>query len=343
MPHNLEQYEDGSASFVSAREVPWHRLGRVFDRPMTLEEAVTAARAGYPVWKVPVWAEITTENGPSLVQIEDRAATVRPHPEKPGEYLALGVVGTDYTVVTNWQAFSFLDDLPRLHPEIVSPDRPLIETLGVLGKGERAFATLKLPREITVAGEEDTTNLYVAIVTSHNGSLALTGCVTPVRMVCQNTVTAGLRRAVRTWRFHHTGGIKGRMAEARQTLDLTYAYADTFEAEAREMLVAMTTDQQARALHKVWDLPKDAGEQTIRNRDAKIENILDLAAGDPAAGTAWGLWNGYVEWVDYFKNTRVIGGDATKAKLTKAASICWGPLAEDKERAFRVIRDYALA
>lgn len=338
MAHELE-IRNGTASFVSARVAPWHRLGTITDHPMTVAEALELSRADYEVTKQPVYVE----EGPGIYSaIENKMTTVRTDPDDPCRVIPLGVVGADYTIVQNRDAFAFLDELPRLHSEIVEPSRAMVETMGVLFGGRRAFASIKLPREIKVSGE-DRTDLYTVIVNSHDGSLALTSCITPIRVVCNNTVSAALRHADRVWRLHHTQNITGRMAEARRTLGLTYAYAEEFESEARELLSRpLSTDRQVDVLKHLYPLPTDATDRTRRNHDNRISQVLGLTAADPAAGTAWGLYNGLVEQIDFYRPARATNGDRERAAVSKAQSLAWGSLADEKARAFAAIRDLVL-
>lgn len=42
--------------------------------------------------------------------------------------------------------------------------------------------------------------------------------MTPIRVVCQNTLNLALSTAKRSWSFNHTGDISGKLDEARDTL-----------------------------------------------------------------------------------------------------------------------------
>ena len=87
------------------------------------------------------------------------------------------MVGKDYQVVQNRDAFSFFDS-------IVEGEGILYETAGALGKGERLFVTAKLPNYIWV-GNDDLIEKYLFLTTSHDGFGAITAAFTPVRLVCQ--------------------------------------------------------------------------------------------------------------------------------------------------------------
>ena len=344
MAHELEILSDGTASMVSAREIPWHRLGEVADHLLTVDEALKLSRADYEVIKVPVCGEVPGEDEGETrwLSLSNYRATVRENPEAPGKYIPLGIVGKDYQVVQNRDAFSFLDDLPRLHPEIVGDDVPLIETMGVLQNGRRAFATLKLPREIKVA-EDDRMDLYATVLTGHDGTLALTGVISPIRVVCKNTASAALSTAVRTWKLHHTLNISGRLSEARRVLELTYRYADEFEEEAKAFLAtSLSPKAQREILISLWPTNSETAEVSKRHTEERIDQVLSLAQADPADGTAWGLWNGVTEYIDWYRPTRARGGDKERASLSKAASVAWGPLADVKAAAFSHIRQMAV-
>ena len=153
--------------------------------------------------------------------------TVRTNPVT-GATDYLGVVGRDYTPVQNEACAELLDLL-------VDASGAHFETAGSLRGGRRVFITLRLPDGIRVAGIDDL-DLYLALSTSHDGSTALRVDATPVRVVCANTQRLSLKRSVGHYTFRHTTNIKTKIAQARQAIGITYAYADAFTAEAERML-----------------------------------------------------------------------------------------------------------
>ena len=103
--------------------------------------------------------------------------------EDTGE--VLGIVSDEYEVVDNRDAFRFLDAL-------IGSDMHF-ETAGSLWGGRRVWCLARLPEYVELGGDLSATYIYVA--NSHDGSMAVTAAVTPIRIVCANTLGAALRHA----------------------------------------------------------------------------------------------------------------------------------------------------
>ena len=217
MAHLIEVNE-GVASFAEngRKERAWHGLGQVFDGPMTVEQALELSHADYEVKLQPVVA-ITPDIEEAMVSgnvstdllldaiISNRKATMRLDKQKP-----LGIVSDNYGVVQNRQAFSFIDTLCT--GEIGSDHTPVIESAGVLGQGERVFITAKFPENIILDNKgEDRVEMFVVFTTSHDGTGAVNCLVTPVRVVCNNTLNFAMRHNAGRLALRHTSGIMNRL------------------------------------------------------------------------------------------------------------------------------------
>ena len=173
----------------SVREVPWHGLGVVLDEyPKSIDEALDKAGLGWKVThgdvlvvKAPEWTDdFGTKHPAELIPAKGFKANLR---EDTGD--VLGIVSDEYEVVDNRDAFRFLDALigSELH----------FETAGSLWGGRRVWVLARLPEYIELGGDQSATYVYVA--NSHDGSMAVTAAVTPIRIVCANTLGAALRQA----------------------------------------------------------------------------------------------------------------------------------------------------
>ena len=129
----------------------------------------------------------------------------------------LGVVTDRYKVVQNEDAFAFTD---KLLGEGVS-----YETAGSLQDGRRIWLLAKLPQRYIISGDEITP--YLVFMNTHDGTGAIKAAMTPIRVVCMNTLNLALSEAKRSWSTNHTGNIAGKLEDARYTL----LYADQYMGE----------------------------------------------------------------------------------------------------------------
>lgn len=192
-------------SMFYTREKPWHGLGvRVEDAPGS-KEALAAAGLD---WRV-IQKRMVTRDG---IPIPGFQANLRETDNQ-----VLGVVTDRYRVVQNEDAFAFTDEL--LGEGIT------YETAGSLQNGRRTWILAKLPQRYIISGDEITP--YLVFMNSHDGSGAIKAAMTPVRVVCRNTLNLALATAKRSWSTNHVGDIRGKMEDARHTL----LYADRYMAE----------------------------------------------------------------------------------------------------------------
>lgn len=293
MPAGLMQHD----SMFSVRETPWHGLGAVLDEyPMGIDDALDKSGLGWAVEQDSIHLPVS----PALGGVQGRRirgykANVRGDTGK-----VLGIVSDDYTVVQNREAFAFLDSLigSDLH----------FETAGSIWDGKRVWVLARLPEFVEVGGDQTATYIYVA--NSHDGSLAVTAAVTPIRIVCQNTLGLALRAAKQSYKFRHVGDLQEKFDEARQVLDLTLDYERQFKSLGDELARrSMSPDTLSREVLRPL-LAMDEiglGDRAKKNRGEQHDRIMGIflgngPAGDTrgaAPGTAWTAVNAIGEYADW--------------------------------------------
>ncbi len=189
-------------TMFSVRVKPWHGIGTIVEDCPNSEEALRLAGLD---WKVEQ-RDVYTDN---WNRIPGYKANVRDFDQS-----VLGVVSDRYQVVQNEEAFAFTDEL--LGQGI------RYETAGSLQGGRRTFILAKLPQRFIIAGDEITP--YFVVMNSHDASCSIKAAMTPVRVVCQNTLNLAFRTAKRTWMTKHTSNIMDRMDDARATLQFAEQY-----------------------------------------------------------------------------------------------------------------------
>jgi phage/plasmid-like protein (TIGR03299 family) len=335
--HELEIHQDGTTAFVSAHESAWHHLGIALHRPdgdgMTAEEAMRLAYlAGWNVRKTPLATTVITEDGATTLNVPDQFATVRTHPTT-GQPQPLGVVGADYTVVQNEEHAEFLNTL-------VDESGAHFETAGSLKDGRQVFLTLKLPKTMLIGGV-DRLDLYVAAFNSHDGSGAFRIVTTPIRVVCANTQRAAIRNARASYSVRHTSGARGRIAEARRALDITWKHAEEFEAAAERMInEAMTLGELERVVGELWPIPERPSTRTKGNHTRRMETLRSLFVSAQTQadirGTRWAGYQAITEYLDHHAPTRGTTPEVKRAALAER-TITGGTMDAFKTKTFDLL------
>lgn len=228
MPANVE-------TMFSAVETPWHRLGVVTDKALTSSEAIVQAGLD---WNVSVRPLVTfgsdgqTEG--KFIDVPDNYATVRDSDES-----VLGVVGKRYEPIQNLECFSFLDN-------VLDDYSAKYETAGALDNGRIIWVLLNLGQNVVVG--DDVTVPYLLMTNSHDGSTSIKALTTPIRVVCQNTLSLALGNYKSSFSFRHTQNVRGRIEQARNSLELSYNYIDGFQEEVERLIDQQVTDEQFRTL-----------------------------------------------------------------------------------------------
>lgn len=211
-------------TMYSTREKPWHGLGVVVKEAPTSEEALRLAGLDWNVVQEPIYT-------PFREKIEGFKANVRDTDRK-----VLGVVSDRYKVVQNVEAFSFTDELLGHGVRY--------ETAGSLSGGRRVWLLARLPQEYIIAGER--ISPYLVFSNTHDGSGSVKVAVTPVRVVCNNTLNLALETAQRSFSMVHTGNISDKITEARDTLFKAESYMDRLGAEFEQLHQQKVTDAEVQ-------------------------------------------------------------------------------------------------
>lgn len=269
---------------ADTRQTPWARLGKPLSNTMSAEEAI---RQGDLDWDVSLRSLFVSLPGDRKVRIADRKAVVRSTDDA-----IMGFVGQKYVPFANREAFSFMDTL-------VDSGEVKYTNVGQSRGGKVIFLSALLPADIKVGGE-DPIDLYLLLRTSHDGSKAISVAVTPIRTFCTNQVTYATRKAKSRWSIRHTESAKEKILEARETLTLSFAYAEAWQELGDELLMKTITDRQFEDI--VSDLLPD------RPRTEQVaEQIMDLYKNSPTNGyhgTAWGGFNAITEYFDHGRQVR---------------------------------------
>lgn len=176
----------------------------------------------------------------------------------------LGVVTDRYRVVQNQEAFAFTDELLGYGVRY--------ETAGSLQNGKKVWMLAHLPHEYIISGER--ISPYLVFSNTHDGSGAVRVALTPIRVVCNNTLNLALTTAKRSWSMIHTGDIKEKMKEAGETLFLAEKYMDELGKEFENLRMKKITEKQVMDYIEILlPLGDDCTPHQIRNMKRLQEDM----------------------------------------------------------------------
>ena len=215
MPANVE-------TMFYVREAPWHGLGVRVESALNSEDALVMSGLNWNVIQKPI---MTTSGN----LIPGYKANVRDSDNR-----VLGVVTDRYRVVQNSEAFAFTDALLG--------EGVKYETAGSLQDGRRIWILAKLPDKYIIEGEQ--IDPYMVFSSSHDGSASIKVAMTPIRVVCQNTLNLAMSTARRSWSTIHIGDLAAKMDEAHNTLLLAEKYMGRLGMEFSRLNKIKLSDQK---------------------------------------------------------------------------------------------------
>jgi phage/plasmid-like protein (TIGR03299 family) len=315
MAHNIEfSIKTNTHSMFSVKEVPWHGLGQIVDKALTSEEAIKAANLDFTVIKKPNYIKhegVEYANPFSYGTFRTDNKTI------------LGSVGKDYTIVQNKDAFIFFDS-------IVGDKKAIFETAGVLGKGEQVFITAKLPKSI-VLDNIDVIDQYLLLSNAHDGTRSIEVLFTPIRVVCNNTLTAALNYAKNRIKIRHTASAHDRLKEAHKLLGIHSELVTEQESYFNILKDRQITPEEFKTyvchmfLSKseveavAYAGLKNLGEiESITTRKMNImKSVSDyfvLGPGQDLRTTKETMWGAYNAITGYYHNARNFADADTKMR-----------------------------
>ena len=264
----------------NGRFVPWHGLGTPVQESPTSADALKIAGLDWKVEAKPIY----TNDG---IKIPGYVANTR-----DSDNSVLGVVTEKYKIVQNEDAFAFTDSL-------IGGD-VRYETAGSLRNGKSTFLLAKLPDTKIL---DDAFGQYLCFTNTHDGSGAVKVMMTPVRVVCNNTLNLALNTTKRMWTCKHMGSMKDKLHEAEETLGFAHKYMDNLSVVAERLANVSLRDEEIQAIvAELFPMDENSSDRTKANmQKAKQEFMVAYYMPDIAKfrNTAWGLLNATSDWMSH--------------------------------------------
>jgi phage/plasmid-like protein (TIGR03299 family) len=365
MSHNLQGTE-GNERFIelagNGRPVAWHHLGKpVVGRALTAMQALEEGDMNFRLKKFPLYADLSARDEAGNLRLKDGKPIFEKTVAIPGQWAItrqktsddpheriLGIVGDSYTLLQNEDLAAMID---------AQGDRWHVETCGSLGYGETIFFAMALG-SYEIAGDQ--IDSYAVVTDTRDGTGGLTIMDTPVRTVCQNTLSYGLAAATSKITLSHSLAVK---AEAT-ALTAVFARLKEIQAASREAMahlaeIPIETETAKSIIDLCYPEPEMPGKVRLaRSVDGSGVDTSSLLKGEKAwtqhvervhgwreavetgyhkfndefpqsAETGWALFNSITGFEDHERNAR--------NNRTRAEASLFGDRALTKSRAFDLI------
>ena len=234
-------------TMMYVREKPWHGIGTMVTEAPTSADALRLAGLDWQVEQTPVF----TETG---MEIPNYKANVR-NTDKS----VLGIVTDKYQIVQNADAFEFTDSI------VGETENGVVtyETAGSLSGGRKIWLLAKMPTQKIL---DDEIEPYMCFSNTHDGSGAIRIAMTPIRVVCQNTLNLALNNAKRQWSTKHMGNMQSKLEEARLCLQLADKYMQNLDIEADRLANATLRKEQIdEILDELFPIDDNSTDRKKRN------------------------------------------------------------------------------
>ena len=281
MAHNIMEND---TMFSANRVKPWHyemckEHVRLVQEAPNSKEALIAAGLDWEVKQSDTFME-------NNVKIPDVKTNYRILPD--GNISPLGVVSSRYKIVQNAEAFEFTDAI------VGETENGIVtyETAGSLCNGRKIWLLAKMPMQKVL---DDEVEPYMFFSNSHDGTGAIKIGMTPIRIVCNNTLNMAIANAKRSWSTKHVGDMQSKLEEARMCLQMADKYMKRLDEEADRLANAKLYKEQIdEILDELFPVDNNDSERKKQNIQAEKDNFY-VAYFMPDItkfrDTAWGAVN----------------------------------------------------
>ena len=278
------------------REATWNKVGTDIREANSVKEALQISGLDYEVGKAPTY--LSNDH-----RIKDQFAT-----KKKGTDEVFGIVGKDYTMVQNEEAFSFVDGI-------------ISEGLTFVKAGETSYMNYiiaSLPEQYIL---DDKFKPYIIFQNSHAGATTLKAAICPLRIVCQNQFTMAFRNSENKISLRHSSSIHEKMDEAQHILQFNAEYMDSFNKMANKMASNKIGEEKAlEIIDKYFLVDDNASTRKVNSNEEKkviLLNAYNAEDNQNFRGTQWGLINAFSDYITHVDPAR----KTNKSNISKFVNV----------------------
>lgn len=305
-----------------AGEVPWHGLGVSVSNDLTPQQMQQKAGLDWKVEK----QDLVTASG---AKVDGKQALVRTSDNK-----VLDVIGKGWNPVQNDEAFDFFSEY------VLAGDMEM-NTAGSLRDGNMVWALAKVKDSFTILGE-DQVDSYLLFSNPHQYGKAIDIRFTPIRVVCNNTLTLSLGQEVaKSVSLNHRtqfnpNSVKETLGIASEKFQL---YKETAEfLSTKRFTVESLVQYYNEVFPRTYQGKKEITVKDFTDLSSNGQKAFEVLDTQPGAEFGQGTWWQALNSVTYLTDHQ-LGREAD----TRLTSAWFGANQSRKVKAVEKAVEYATA
>ena len=318
MAHNIE-------TMAWTGDKPWHGLGIEVAPDLSPEEMLKAAQLEWTVTKRPAYTLTDPQwhEDVGVMQADGHHFITRDSDNR-----ILSHCGDDYIPIQNEDIFKFFK-------KFTQAGHMTMDTAGSLRDGAEIWGLAKIAADFKLAGGDEVKG-YLLINQPHVAGKAMTIKFTPIRVVCNNTLTMALADGGAAFRMPHIKEFDTSVqSAAEEALGLSERRVKEFQEQAEflaskqfksESLINYIAElyQPSILVEKAKAANDDFIIQEHFNKTSELVlSSVDLSPGasmKSAKGTWWGALNGATYVEDHQRRSTAVGNSRHSAWFGAAAN-----------------------
>ncbi|HLX55321.1 MAG TPA: DUF932 domain-containing protein [Aquella sp.] len=312
----------------------WHDLGVPVHGAKTTKEAIIRANMDIPIEKRSIYHATSTfdAQGKEILTyhpIDNNFALVRVDNDA-----VFNIVSSEYTIFSNLECFSFMD-------ELLGKDKLTVETCGSLYGGKKIWIQCVFPDNIEVVNT-DIIKKYLTLVSSHDSTTPVKIVLGTQRIVCANTLTTSLQNDQVKMKIKHKVRLEDNLFKVKDSIGIIQeaytAFADNLRNLVSVHLTQGMIDNIGLALFPLIGEKEDSKGKTQQvNSFNRVLHYYENGLGQNipgVRGTAYALLNGYTEFSD---TEKMMNSNKVNLMDSKWESALIGREAQQKQEAMQTI------
>ena len=198
-----------------------------------------------------------------------------------------------YKIVSNLEAFDFVDQLPNF----------TLEKVGMFDGGRKVFVVGKSNEQIIIDGADDKVDFYLTFLHGHDGKSGIRFILCPIRMFCMNQLNLMLHTARFKYSITHVGDVEFKLKQIQLAIADSRGYVNSLSDTIQEMInhkPNITIDRLTELLLPEND--EDTERQVAYKEDVK-NAIIDLYKTKDDLqnykGTSFGMLSAVSDYVSH--------------------------------------------